>query len=198
MFSFSIQDFLYKKSVLLEKYILTLILNAFILKCLSNNKQIMTDDNQPQAQYTYNGDNGNAGGKPSGKYKGNIFQTAIKIPAHNLSFDENYFLQLIAGSIALRIDEKEKIIDSIPKLSQRQVDELMKIFEEEKDKFDELAAKYPDQIKQLRDKAKNDWKLMETKLEQKKETEVNQNKVDELKNLLKKSDDNSDSLPKAA
>lgn len=169
-----------------------------------------TQGNSGGVQYNY-GDQGSSGssqstggGKPSGKYKSSVtFDTKIKIPENNLSFDQNYFLQLIAGSIALRIDEKEKIILSIPKLSQRQVDELMKIFEEEKDEFDKLAEKYPDQIKQLRDKAKTEWKLFETKDDQKMEQEENKNKVDDIKNLLlnktqEPKTNNQDELPKAA
>ena len=55
------------------------------------------------------------------------FKTTIVIPPHSISFDENKFLNLLAGSISLTKDEKKKIIDSIPKLRQDQVDELMRI-----------------------------------------------------------------------
>ena len=52
------------------------------------------------------------------------FKTTIKIPAHSLKFDEAYFIKLLAGSISLTRDEKKRIVDSIPKLRQEQVDEL--------------------------------------------------------------------------
>lgn len=73
----------------------------------------------------------------------------IKIQEHRLNFDEDKFLTLLAGSISLTADEKIKIVNSIPKLSQHQVDELIRIFEEEKQKFTELSIKHGDEIKKL-------------------------------------------------
>ncbi len=74
----------------------------------------------------------------------------IPIPPHpNTNFDEKIFVQLLAGSISLTINEKKKIVDAIPKLSQFQIDELMKIFDEEKNKFAELEKKHSEQISEL-------------------------------------------------
>ena len=74
----------------------------------------------------------------------------IPVPAHpNTQFDEKKFLNLLAGSISLTINEKKKIIQAIPQLSQFQIDELMKIFEEEKGKFAELEKKHANQIAEL-------------------------------------------------
>jgi len=77
----------------------------------------------------------------------------LKIPSHpNTKFDEKIFIQLLAGSISLTIDEKKKIVESIPKLSQYQIDELMRILEEEKQKFAELNTKHTEQLKELEQK----------------------------------------------
>ncbi len=74
----------------------------------------------------------------------------IPIPAHpNTKFDEKVFVQLLAGSISLTLSEKKRIIEAIPQLSQFQIDELMKIFEEERGKFAELEKKHADQIAEL-------------------------------------------------
>lgn len=89
------------------------------------------------------------------------FKTKVKLPAHQLQFDENKFLQLLAGSISLSKDEKKRIIQAVPKLTQFQVDELMRIFEEEISKFSDLDAKYESQLKTLEGKHTTDWEAIE-------------------------------------
>ena len=74
----------------------------------------------------------------------------LPIPPHpNTNFDEKRFVQLLVGSISLTPNEKQKIFQSIPQLSQFQIDELIKIFDEEKGKFAELEKKHSDQIAEL-------------------------------------------------
>jgi hypothetical protein len=85
----------------------------------------------------------------------------VIIPAHTLNFDEQYFLHLLAGSISLTKEEKQRIVDSVPKLKQSQVDELIKIFEEERRKFAELSAKHVEQLKKLEDQHLRDWNDIE-------------------------------------
>ena len=86
---------------------------------------------------------------------------SVRVPAHKLDFDEQYFLHLLAGSISLTKDEKARIIDSIPKLRQEQIDELIRIFEEERRKFAELSAKHVDQLKKLEKQHWADWQDIE-------------------------------------
>lgn len=94
----------------------------------------------------------------------------VKIPAHTLTFDEQHFLHLLAGSISLTKEEKKRIIESVPKLKQSQVDELIRIFEEERRKFAELSAKHVEQLKKLEDQHFRDWQDIELtqKVEEKK------------------------------
>ncbi|OIO53384.1 hypothetical protein COT40_00240 [Candidatus Peregrinibacteria bacterium CG08_land_8_20_14_0_20_41_10] len=119
-----------------------------------------------------------------GKYQDPKFITVIKVPAHSLRFNEMYFLQLIAGSLSLTIEEKRKIIESIPKLSQKQIDELIKIFEEEIEKFNELAEKHDEQIQKLRDQCKTDWQALEVKQRTTKKQEEDQKKAEEIRAKL--------------
>ncbi len=93
---------------------------------------------------------------------------SVAIPAHKLQFDEQLFLRLLAGSISLTKDEKKRIVNSIPKLKQEQVDELIRIFEEEKRKFAELSKKHVPQLEKLEKQHWADWQDIE--LEQKAET----------------------------
>ncbi len=81
----------------------------------------------------------------------------IPLKEHSLNFDEIRFLKLLAGSISLSKEEKKKIIEAIPKLSQFQIDELIKILEEEKRKFRELNDKHLDQLMKLENKHCKDW-----------------------------------------
>ncbi len=95
----------------------------------------------------------------------------IKIPAHTLQFDEQYFLHMLGGSISLTKEEKKRIIDSIPRLRQSQVDELIRIFEEERKKFAELSAKHVEQLKKLEKQHHLEWEGIE--LDQKAEEKKN-------------------------
>ncbi|MEI8229523.1 MAG: hypothetical protein WCG83_00095 [Candidatus Peregrinibacteria bacterium] len=82
----------------------------------------------------------------------------IIVPAHTeTKMDEQLFLTLLRGSISLTRDEKWRIIQAIPKLSQFQIDELQKILEEEKKKFSELSPKHLLQLQKLEQKHAADW-----------------------------------------
>jgi len=112
------------------------------------------------------------------------FTTTVKLPAHSLKFDETYFVNLLAGSISLSRDEKKKIIDSIPKLRQAQVDELIRIFEEEKVKFIELSPKHSAQLKKLEAEHLADWKDIELSYKAVAQKQEEQNKADEIRKQL--------------
>lgn len=71
--------------------------------------------------------------------------------------DENYFLDLLKNSLSLSVLEKQRVIDSVPILTQFQFDELIKVFLEEREKFRELIKEHPEDIKKLLNKQKKDW-----------------------------------------
>lgn len=73
------------------------------------------------------------------------------------SFDEAVFLDLLEHSLSLNFEEKKRIIESIPTLSQFQIDELTKVFEEERTEFVKLYPKEPEQIKELVATAQKQW-----------------------------------------
>jgi len=112
------------------------------------------------------------------------FTTSIVLPAHNLQFDEAYFLNLLAGSISLSRDEKKKIVESTPKLRQEQVDELIRIFEEERAKFVELSAKHGAQLKKLEDQHAADWRDLEMEVKAAAQKDQEAAKADEIRKQL--------------
>lgn len=113
------------------------------------------------------------------------FISSVTIPAHpNTKFDEQKFLQLLAGSISLTINEKKRIIESVPKLSQFQIDELMKIFEEERGKFAELEKKHADQVANLEEKHAQGWQDVEAKAEEEKKRGDEEKEAEDLKKSL--------------
>lgn len=97
--------------------------------------------------------------KPANFQLGALLPPVLKIvvPPHELQFDEQYFLHLLAGSISLTKDEKTRIIESIPKLKQSQIDELIKIFDEERRKFAELGEEHVPQLDKLARQHYEDW-----------------------------------------
>lgn len=123
---------------------------------------------------------------PANHQIGSLFPKVIsyKLLPHSLQFDEQRFLHLLAGSISLTKDEKKRILESIPKLRQSQVDELMRIFEEERRKFAELSAKHVDQLKKLEQQHFADWQDIE--LEQKASSKKNEEaaQADEIRKKL--------------
>ena len=148
----------------------------------------------PQAPLAGMGDDfgmgGDSGGQPAGDpnyvfgARMATFTTTIKLPAHKLNLDDAKFLNLLAGSISLRREEKKRIIDSIPKLRQEQVDELIRIFEEERTKFIELSSKHGAQLKKLEDEHMADWRDIELMEKQATQAADEQAKAEEIRKQL--------------
>lgn len=109
----------------------------------------------------------------------------ITAPEHaETRFDEKAFLQLLAGSISLMRDEKWRIIQAIPKLSQFQIDELFKILNEEKKKFAELSPKHLLQLQKLEQKHAEEWKDLQSMMVQKGVKEQDNAQADEIRKQL--------------
>ncbi len=107
------------------------------------------------------------------------------IPPHpNTTFDENYFLTLLEGSISLTLEEKQRVIDAIPRLSIEQINELIKIFEEEKAKFAELEKEYGDDVRKLRQERERELEMAKVKEEEKSEAEEEAAQAEALKKQL--------------
>lgn len=108
----------------------------------------------------------------------------VNVPDHQLNFDTEKFLRLLAGSISLSKDEKKRIIESIPKLRQEQIDELIRIFEEEKFKFSQLSIKHVPQLEKLAKQHYQDWMDLEMEQTQSVKKEEDQDKADEIRKSL--------------
>jgi UDP-N-acetylglucosamine 2-epimerase len=109
----------------------------------------------------------------------------IAVPAHpETNFDEQKFLTLLRGSISLTRDEKWRIIQAIPKLSQFQIDELQKILEEEKRKFSELSPKHLLQLMKLEQKHAEDWRDLQAISVQQAARGQERNQADEIRKQL--------------
>ena len=109
----------------------------------------------------------------------------VVVPPHpETSFDEQKFLVLLRGSISLTRDEKWRIIQAIPKLSQFQIDELQKILEEERFKFSQLAPKHLKHLQQLERKHGEDWKDLQALYVQNAAKQQEQSQADEIRKQL--------------
>lgn len=107
------------------------------------------------------------------------------IPPHpNTQFNEEYFLTLLEGSISLTLEEKNKVIEAIPRLSIEQINELIKIFEEEKQKFSELEAEYADDVAKLKQQREAEFKMAEVKKEELSEADAEAAEAEALKKKL--------------
>lgn len=109
----------------------------------------------------------------------------IKVPAHpETAFDEQRFLLLLRGSISLTRDEKWRIIQAIPKLSQFQIDELQKILEEERRKFSELSPKHLLQLMKLEQRHCEDWKDLQAVTVQQDARSEEQDQAEQIRKQL--------------
>lgn len=108
----------------------------------------------------------------------------IKLKPHNLSFNEEYFLKLLAGSISLNRDEKKRILESIPNLRQTQVNQLIEIFEDEKSKFAELPEKHKKELAKLDKKHNLEWMSIEDEYLSGEKKQEDNAKADEIRKKL--------------
>lgn len=109
----------------------------------------------------------------------------VVIPTHpETQFDEERFLGLLRGSISLTRDEKWRIIQAIPKLSQFQIDELQKILEEERYKFSQLSPKHLKHLMQLEKKHSQDWTDLQSLYVQQSAKQKEQSQADDIRKQL--------------
>ncbi len=128
---------------------------------------------------------GEVGGYRFGSVAATLSNERIVVPAHpETTLDEQRFLTLLRGSISLTRDEKWRIIQAVPKLSQFQIDELQKILEEEKRKFGELSPKHLLQLMKLEQKHAEDWKDLQSVMVQQGARAEEQSKADEIRKQL--------------
>ena len=83
-----------------------------------------------------------------------------------------------------RDEEKSRIIESIPKLKQSQIDELIRIFEEERRKFAELGQEHVPQLEKLAQQHYEDWMDIEMRQEQAQVKSSDEAKAEEIRKQL--------------
>lgn len=128
---------------------------------------------------------GEVGNYRFGSITATLTNEKIVVPAHQQTqFDEQKFLTLLRGSISLTRDEKWRIIQAIPKLSQFQIDELQKILEEEKRKFSELSPKHLLQLMKLEQKHAADWQDLQAITVHQGAKQQEQQQADEIRKQL--------------
>lgn len=101
-------------------------------------------------------------------------------------FDEKEFLDLLKFSLSLNVDEKRRVIDAMPTLSQFQINELKKVFTDERVKFRELAWKHPEDIKKLVTKQQREWLIIwDLYVTDQEKESIKQWEQDEIDNIKK-------------
>ena len=107
-----------------------------------------------------------------------LSQTVVKITTNHPNIDTNLFLSLLAQSISLSKAEKMRIVTSFPTLSLFQINELIRIFQDEKVEFAKLPEKNVPELEKLAKKHALDWESIEHDFQQeeikKKELEAQQ------------------------
>jgi len=124
---------------------------------------------------------------PANFQLGTLFVDPIKVkllPHPDTKFEDDYFLKLLASSISLSRLEKKRIIDAVPKLQQWQVDELINIFEEEKQKFAQLSKRHVPQLEKLAKQHYEEWRDIELEDVRTSKAEEDKSKADEIRKKL--------------
>lgn len=108
------------------------------------------------------------------------------IPPHpNTQFDEENFLTLLEGSISLTMEEKKRVIEAIPRLKIEQINELISIFEEEKQKFAELEKEFASDVEKLKKEREKEMNVAEIKQEEESEADAEAAEAEALRKRLK-------------
>ena len=116
-----------------------------------------------------------------GNRSGHVFV----IPPHpNTDFDDANFLALLEGSISLTFEEKQRVIDAIPRLSIEQINELISIFEEEKTKFAELEKEFAQDVAKLKKERENELETQQVKIEEQGAADEDAAAAEELKRQM--------------
>jgi hypothetical protein len=117
-----------------------------------------------------------------------IILELLKQHLEEVTVDEGDFLDLLKHSLSLNTQEKKRVVDAVPTLSQFQFDELTKVFTEERSKFKELAKEHPEDIKKLLVKQQEEWiqlgDLYKSEEENKKVEDEAKIKEEEIKKSL--------------
>lgn len=112
----------------------------------------------------------------------------LKTHSEEVTVDEENFLDLLKHSLSLNTQEKKRVVDAVPGLSQFQFDELTKVFTDERKKFRELAKEHPEDIKKLLAKQQIEWSslgdLYESEAKNKEVEDENKAKEEEIKKSL--------------
>lgn len=107
------------------------------------------------------------------------------LPPHpNTTFDDENFVTLLEGSISLTLEEKKRVVDAIPRLSIEQINELIKIFEEEKEKFSELEKEYADDVAKLKQQREKEIEIAQVHEEEAAESDDEAAEAEALKKSL--------------
>ncbi|MBN1494907.1 hypothetical protein JW911_04200 [Candidatus Peregrinibacteria bacterium] len=124
---------------------------------------------------------------PANFQLGALFKDPIKIklqPHPDTKFEDEKFLMLLASSISLSRLEKKRIIEAVPKLQQWQVDELINIFEEEKQKFAQLSKRHVPQLEKLAKQHYEEWRDIELEDVKTEKAQEDKGKADEIRKKL--------------
>lgn len=105
----------------------------------------------------------------------------------DIILDVNEFFDLVKHSLSLSFEEKKKVIDYVPTLSQFQFDELKKVFLEERTKFREMAELHPEDIKKLLKQQQDSWLQLVQWYHMESEKQTVQNKDEQKIDDIKKS-----------
>ncbi len=79
---------------------------------------------------------------------------SINLPT-DVKIDTYYFMKLLLNSLSLTVDEKNRIIQALPKLTESQIHDLIRILSEEVYKFGVLDKKHNNQLNELLKKHQN-------------------------------------------
>lgn len=79
------------------------------------------------------------------------------LPTTMPTVEEPRFYTLLGASISLSLEEKQRIIEAVPKLQPNQLTDLMRILDEEQRRFAAMSQKHDEQLTKLRRRHQTEW-----------------------------------------
>ena len=145
----------------------------------------MADDVNSASNSQGTGDNSAQGqGKDAGRLAKKGKHIFVIPPHPKTQFDEEAFLDYLEGSISLTMEEKKRVIEAIPRLSMEQIEELITIFKEERQKFADLEKEFADDVAKLKKEREKERDILEIHQEEQKADSSSVEEAEALKRKL--------------
>lgn len=109
---------------------------------------------------------------------------SLPLASHQLKFDEAELRELLADTISLSFVEKKKTLTILGKLSQAQLDELLAILREEREKLKSLDQEQRSRLSEIDTQGRTEQEVLARELAEKLQQEKDSTEIQRIRDEL--------------